>query len=299
MNLDSMSEIIAVSLQENKPIWELVIETDLENRSVTRDDTIEKMTKAWQTMLEASENYDPERRSKSKMAGGQAEQMRTYAKSGNTIGGDFTAEVMYEALAMGESNACMCRVVAAPTAGACGVMPAVLIPLYRRENISTERMVQAMLVASGIGSVIAYRASISGAAGGCQAEIGSASAMTAGALVTLRGGTVEQVGHAVAMALKNLLGLVCDPVAGLVEVPCVKRNVIGALNAIAAADMALAGIESRIPVDEVIDAMGEVGRRLPVEFRETALGGLAATPTGKAFKKKLRNSTSKTLSGNK
>lgn len=299
MNLDSMSEIIAASLNENKPIWELVIETDAENRGVTRENTIGKMTKAWQTMLEASENYDPERRSMSGLVGGQGAQMREYAAKGNTIGGGFTAEVMSEALAMGESNACMCRVVAAPTAGACGVMPAVLIPFYRRENISTERMVQAMLVASGIGSVLAYRASISGAAGGCQAEIGSASAMAAGALVTLRGGTVEQVGHAVAMALKNLLGLVCDPVAGLVEVPCVKRNVIGAMNAIAAADMALAGIESRIPVDEVIDAMGDVGRRLPVEFRETALGGLAATPTGKVVKEKMLSNKSRTLKGDK
>lgn len=287
MNLDSVSEIIAASVSENKPIWELVIETDIENRGVTRENTIEKMTKAWHTMLNASENYNPERRSMSGLVGGQGEQMRAYAAENDTIGGDFTAQVIAEALAMGESNACMCRVVAAPTAGACGVMPAVLIPYYRRKQIPEERMIEAMLVASGIGAVIAFRASISGAAGGCQAEIGSASAMAAGALVTLRGGTPEQVGHAVAMALKNLMGLVCDPVAGLVEVPCVKRNVIGAMNAIAAADMALAGIESRIPVDEVIDAMGEVGRRLPVEFRETALGGLAATPTGKVVKEQL------------
>ena len=295
MNLDSMSEIIAASVSENKPIWELVIEADMENRAVTRENTIEKMAKAWQTMLDSSRNYDPQRRSMSGLVGGQGEQMRAYAAGGNTIGGNFTAEVMAEALAMGESNACMCRIVAAPTAGACGVMPAVLIPFYRREKISDERMVEAMLVASGIGAVLAFRASISGAAGGCQAEIGSASAMAAGALVTLRGGTAEQVGHAVAMALKNLMGLVCDPVAGLVEVPCVKRNVIGAMNAIAAADMALAGIESRIPVDEVIDAMGDVGRRLPVEFRETALGGLAATPTGKAVKDTLLSNKKKTM----
>lgn len=287
MNLDSMSEIIAVSVSENKPIWELVIEADMENRGVTRENTIEKMRKAWQTMLDASQNYDPQRRSMSGLVGGQGKQMRAYAAGGNTIGGSFTAEVMAEALSMGENNACMCRIVAAPTAGACGVMPAVLIPFYRREKIADERMVEAMLVASGIGAVLAFRASISGAAGGCQAEIGSASAMAAGALVTLCGGTAEQVGHAVAMALKNLMGLVCDPVAGLVEVPCVKRNVIGAMNAIAAADMSLAGIESRIPVDEVIDAMGDVGRRLPVEFRETALGGLAATPTGKMVKERV------------
>ncbi|MBR2491058.1 MAG: L-serine ammonia-lyase, iron-sulfur-dependent, subunit alpha, partial [Ruminiclostridium sp.] len=150
------------------------------------------------------------------------------------------------------------------------------------------KILEALYVASGIGAVIAYKACIAGAAGGCQAEIGTASAMAAGALVAIRGGSKEQIGHAVAMALKNLMGLVCDPVAGLVEVPCVKRNVIGAVNAVSCADMALAGVESRIPVDEVIDAMGEVGRRMPVEFRETALGGLAATPTGQAVKERLR-----------
>ena len=176
---------------------------------------------------------------------------------------------------------------AAPTAGACGVLPAVLLPLCKYEELTQHQLLEALYVAAGIGSVIAYKASIAGASGGCQAEIGTASAMAAGALVALRGGEGEQIGHAVAMALKNLMGLVCDPVAGLVEVPCVKRNVIGAVNAISAADMALAGIESRIPVDEVIDAMGEVGRRMPVEFRETALGGLAATPTGERLKREL------------
>jgi len=245
------------------------------------------MRRTWRAIVEASDTYAGSFRSNSGLVGGQGAQMREYAARTQTIGGDFAAQVIAEALAMGESNACMRRVVAAPTAGACGVMPAVLVPLYRQGTYSEDQMVQAMYVASGIGAVIAYRACIAGAAGGCQAEIGSASAMAAGALVALRGGAAEQVGHAVAMALKNLLGLVCDPVAGLVEVPCVKRNVIGAMNAIAAADMALAGIESAIPVDEVIDAMGDVGRRLPVEFRETALGGLAVTPTGKAIKKRI------------
>ncbi|MBR2896202.1 MAG: L-serine ammonia-lyase, iron-sulfur-dependent, subunit alpha [Oscillospiraceae bacterium] len=295
MNLDSMKELISASIDSGTPIWELVIEAEQKNRGVSREDSFEKMNKTWQAMLDASENYSGERRSMSGLVGGQGERMRTYAANHQTIGGDFTSEIIAEALAMGESNACMCRIVAAPTAGACGVMPAVLIPLWRREKISTEQMIQAMFVASGIGAVLAYRACISGAAGGCQAEVGSASAMAAGALVTLRGGSAEQVGHAVAMALKNLLGLVCDPVAGLVEVPCVKRNVIGAMNAIAAADMALAGIESRIPVDEVIDTMGDVGRRLPVEFRETALGGLAATPTGKAVRKQMIQSQKKIL----
>ena len=150
-----------------------------------------------------------------------------------------------------------------------------------------EEIIKALYVASGIGAVISFRACIAGAAGGCQAEIGSASAMAAGALVALRGGDARQIGHAVAMTLKNLMGLICDPVAGLGEVPCVKRNVIGAMNAVSAADMALAGIESRVAVDEVIDAMGDVGRRMPVEFRETALGGLAVTPTGQAVKRRM------------
>ena len=293
MNLDSMKEILAAARREEKPLWEIIVETDMENRGATREDSFAKMSRAWHAMLEASDSYTGKRHSASGLVGGQGEQLRAYAAAGGAISGDFAAQVIAEALCMGESNACMRRIVAAPTAGACGVMPAVLIPLYRRDNIPEEKMLEAMFVASGIGAVIAYRACIAGASGGCQAEIGSASAMAAGALVTLRGGAPEQVCHAVAMALKNLLGLVCDPIAGLVEVPCVKRNVIGAMNAMAAADMALAGIESRVPVDEVIDAMGDVGRRLPVEFRETALGGLAATPTGKAVKERMMGKRSK------
>lgn len=293
MNLDSMNDILSAARQEGKDFWEIVLEADMKNRGVSRTDSLNKMAEAWHAMREASQVYTGERRSVSGLVGGQGKLMREYASEKTPIGGDFTAQVIAEALSMGESNACMRRIVAAPTAGACGVLPAVLIPLYWQDNIPEEKMLEALFTASGIGAVIAYRACISGAAGGCQAEIGSASAMAAGALVYLRKGTAEQMCHAVAMALKNLLGLVCDPVAGLVEVPCVKRNVIGAVNAIAAADMALAGIESRIPVDEVIDAMGEVGRRLPVEFRETALGGLAATPTGKAVKKQLHGDKKK------
>ena len=168
------------------------------------------------------------------------------------------------------------------------MLPAVLIPLYERRQAKEEQIVESLYVAAGIGAVIGYRACIAGALGGCQAEVGTASAMGAGALVALQGGTPAQIGHGVAMALKNLMGLVCDPVAGLVEVPCVKRNVIGAVNAVNAADMALAGIESRIPVDQVIDCMGDVGRHMPVEFRETAQGGLAATPFGRAVQEQMK-----------
>ena len=287
MALDSMKEIFERSARENIPFWEIVLQYDMEERQVSRQASMAKMLSTWQAIQDAADSYTGTQRSVSGLVGGDGLKMRLYARRGESIGGEFMDEVIVQAISMVESNACMRRIVAAPTAGSCGVVPAVLLPLCEREHYTQHELLEALYVASGIGAVIAYRASISGAAGGCQAEIGTASAMAAGALVSLRGGTNEQIGHAVAMALKNLMGLVCDPVAGLVEVPCVKRNVIGAVNAISAADMALAGIESRIPVDEVIDAMGEVGRRMPVEFRETALGGLAATPTGKAVKERM------------
>ena len=287
MALDSMKEIFERSARENIPFWEIVLEYDMEERQVSRQASMAKMLSTWQAIQDAADSYTGTQRSVSGLVGGDGLKMRLYARRGESIGGEFMDEVIVQAISMAESNACMRRIVAAPTAGSCGVVPAVLLPLCEREHYTQHELLEALYVASGIGAVIAYRASISGAAGGCQAEIGTASAMAVGALVSLRGGTNEQLGHAVAMALKNLMGLVCDPVAGLVEVPCVKRNVIGAVNAISAADMALAGIESRIPVDEVIDAMGEVGRRMPVEFRETALGGLAATPTGKAVKERM------------
>lgn len=287
MALDSMKEIFERSARENIPFWEIVLQYDMEERQVSRQASMAKMLSTWQAIQDAADSYTGTQRSVSGLVGGEGLKMRLYARRGESIGGEFMDEVIVQAISMAESNACMRRIVAAPTAGSCGVVPAVLLPLCEREHYTQHELLEALYVASGIGAVIAYRASISGAAGGCQAEIGTASAMAAGALVSLRGGTNEQIGHAVAMALKNLMGLVCDPVAGLVEVPCVKRNVIGAVNAISAADMALAGIESRIPVDEVIDAMGEVGRRMPVEFRETALGGLAATPTGKAVKERM------------
>ena len=287
MSLDSMKEIFDLMEQKGKPFWEVVLEDDMDARQVTRNQSMAKMLLTWQAMVDAADSYTGRKRSVSGLVGGDGMKMRQYAIRGEALSGGYVSEVITEALSMAESNACMRRIVAAPTAGACGVLPAVMLPLCKYEELSQHQILEALYVASGIGAVIAYRACIAGASGGCQAEIGTASAMAAGALVALRGGSGQQIGHAVAMALKNLMGLVCDPVAGLVEIPCVKRNVIGAVNAVSVADMAMAGIESRIPVDEVIDAMGEVGRRMPVEFRETALGGLAATPTGRAIKKRM------------
>ena len=225
------------------------------------------------------------------MSGGDGKKMKEYTKTHDCLCGDFMGRVIVEALKMGESNACMRRIVAAPTAGACGVLPAILVPYYdsllKNENKeqdvaeAEEKIIKALYVAAGIGGVIAKRASISGAKGGCQAEIGSASAMSAGALTYLQGGNETQIINSASMALKNLLGLVCDPVAGLVEVPCIKRNVGGAVNAVSCSQMALAGIESRVPADEVIDAMAYVGDKMDETLRETGIGGLAGTPFGK------------------
>lgn len=291
MALDSMAEIFEKAEAGGKPFWQVVLDTDMEERQVTAEASLEKMRATWRAMLESVETYQGDRRSVSGLVGGDGARMRTYAETGETLCGPYLREVIATALCVGESNACMRKIVAAPTAGACGVLPAVLAPLYQGGRAGEEEIVQALYVSAGIGAVIGYRASIAGASGGCQAEIGTASAMAAGALTALRGGDARQIGHAVAMALKNLMGLICDPIAGLVEVPCVKRNVIGAVNAVSCADMALAGIGSRVPVDEVIDCMGEVGSRLPVEFRETALGGLAATPFGQSVKQQMHQRT--------
>ena len=271
----SVKSLLSANL--DKPLWQTVLEDDCRDRDVSAEDSMTKMDKLWQTMKASVLDYDPTRRSPCGLSGGQGAQMATLA---NSICGPFIQEVISTALKLGEHNACMGRIVAAPTAGACGVLPAVLIPLQRKDRLPNETMVECLYVAAGFGQVIATRASISGAEGGCQAEVGSASGMAAAALVHARGGSREQMAAACAMALQNVLGLVCDPVAGFVEVPCVKRNVMGAVHAMSCADMALAGLEGGIPCDEVIDAMAAVGLALPPSLRETGEGGLAATPTG-------------------
>lgn len=287
MALESMKEILTAAQEKNIPFWEVVLTVDMDEREVTREQSWEKMRMTWQAMLDSALTYQPEEKSFSGLVGGDAEKMRVYAAGGKALGGEYIQNVMINALRVSEANACMRRIVAAPTAGSCGVLPAVLVPMFQSGAATEDEIIKAMYVASGIGAVISFRACIAGAAGGCQAEIGAASAMAAGALVSLQGGNAEQIAYAVAMALKNLMGLVCDPVGGLVEVPCVKRNVVGSVNAVACADMAMAGIISQIPADEVIDCMGDVGSRIPMELRETALGGLAVTPTGKAVTERL------------
>ena len=287
MALDSMKEIFDRMEQEGKPFWEIVLETDMDERQVTRNQSMAKMLITWQAMSDAADSYTGQRRSVSGLVGGDGMKMRQYCLRGEAMSGGYISEVIAEALSMAESNACMCRIVAAPTAGACGVLPAVLLPLCKYEELSQHQLLEALYVASGIGAVIAYRACIAGASGGCQAEIGSASAMAAAGLAYLQGGDDEQIVNAMAFALKNMLGLTCDPVCGLVEVPCIKRNSAGAVNAVTSAQMALAGICSAIAPDEVIDTMRRIGNALPACLKETSEGGLATTPSAQKVREKM------------
>ena len=284
----SIEDIVNLCNENNMSFWQVILRADASERMAAEDASFAAMRDMYRAMKRADAEYDKTLKSPSGLSGGDGEKMRKYNKDGKNLCGPFMGLAMEKAIKMGESNACMKRIVAAPTAGSCGVVPAVLINyenFYEKTDDSDnggkrteKRMTEALLVAAGIGNVIAQRASLSGAAGGCQAEIGTSSAMAAGALAYLRGGD-EYISDAAALALKNMLGLACDPVAGLVEVPCVKRNASGAMNALCAADMALAGIKSFISADEVFDAMREIGELMSRELKETGKGGLAVTPT--------------------
>lgn len=287
MAFGALEKIVQECEKTGLELWEVIMREDLRERDASEEESMEKMRTLYQAMRDADAGYDKDMRSASRLVGGEGYKLQQAVENGNTICGSFIGRVMTRAMKMGECNACMRRIVAAPTAGSCGVIPAVFLTYQEEFGESEERMLQAMYVAAGIGQVIASRASISGAEGGCQAEIGSASAMAAGAVAWLRTGDAVCAMHGAAIAMKGLLGLACDPVAGLVEVPCVKRNVIGAVNALTSADMACAGIRSVIPPDEVFDAMADIGKLLPSSLRETGEGGLAATPRGRQIARDL------------
>lgn len=279
MNYHSINDLVELCHKNNAQIWQVIMMDNAHERMVSEDKIFENMRVMYKAMKTADNNYDKSLKSPSRMAGGDGELMYQYNKSGRNICGDFVGMVMEKALKMGESNACMRRIVAAPTAGSCGVIPAVFISYETYFKALEDDMVKALLIASGIGAVIAENASIAGASGGCQAEIGSASAMAAAGLTFLQGGDSLQIVNSSALALKSMLGLACDPVCGLVEVPCIKRNVAGAMNAITAAQMSMAGIKSVISPDEVIDSMQRIGAAMPSSLKETAREGLAITPT--------------------
>lgn len=280
----SIRQLEEMEMESALPLWRQILAASAEESGISEEESLRRMGDALRAMIEADAAYDPGQSSHSRLIGGDAERMRRYVESGQSICGEFVGRVLTGAIRMGECNACMHRIVAAPTAGACGVMPAVLLPYAQAHGTAQEELIAALYIAAGFGMVIATRASMSGAEAGCQAEIGTAAAMAAAALVYLHGGNVQQMSAAVAIALKNMMGLVCDPVAGLVEVPCVKRNAAGAMNALCAAELALAGVRSRIPTDEVIDAMRAVGEMIAPQLRETGQGGIAASPTAIRFR---------------
>lgn len=287
MAYNSIEDILKICNENNTPFWRVIMETDMQERAVSEEQSFNTMKKMYEAMYEADQNYDKSLRSESKMTGGDGEKLHEYNVSGKNICGEYVGLAMEKAVKMGESNACMRRIVAAPTAGACGVIPAVLLSYKELYHTDERKMIEAMFVTAGIGNVIAMNAYIAGASGGCQAEIGSASAMAAGALVYLQGGNDNQIVNAMSFALKSMLGLVCDPVCGLVEVPCVKRNSAGTVNAIASAQLAMAGIESAIKPDDVIDAMRRVGNSMHPSLKETGEGGLAATKSAELIKQRM------------
>lgn len=284
----TIEELVQLAEAEGKRISEIMIEEECAAGETTPEVILEKMGLHLATMEKAVQRgLQEDITSRSGLTGGDARRLHQYIARGKTVADAKMLDVVARAIATNEVNAAMGTIVATPTAGSSGVIPGCLFGLSEHLGIQREEMIKFLFTSGAIGYVIANQSFISGATGGCQAEVGSASAMAAGAIVEMAGGTARQSAHAVAIALKNLLGLVCDPVAGLVEVPCVMRNAMGAANAMVAADLALAGVESPIPADEVIGAMYRVGQAMPGTLKETALGGLATTPTGERIRRKL------------
>ena len=287
MEYTTINELVETAKENGISVGEAVLKDQAVQMEQTEEHLLAQMEESLQVMEKAVESgMDPGLRSTSGLTGGDAWKMMKYGKTGGMTG-SFMTGAMARALAVSEYNAAMGKIVAAPTAGSCGIMPGCLVSVMKERGIAREKILRGMFTAAGFGMVIAKRASVSGAQGGCQAECGSAAAMTAAALTELMGGTPQQAADACAIALKNQLGLVCDPVAGLVEIPCIKRNVAGIMIAFSSADMALAGITSRIPADEVVDAMKEVGDSLPCALKETAQGGLANTPTARRMRESV------------
>lgn len=281
-------ELIEVCTKENISISEYTIRAEQEESGLTREAILNKMKKNLLVMKEAAEyGINNPVKSVSGLIGGDAPKLQRYIEQGNSLCGDFIVKAMARALSCSEVNAAMGRIVAAPTAGSCGILPAVIITAGEKLNKTEDELVQALFAASGIGILIAKNATLAGAEGGCQAECGSAAAMGAAAVVEMMGGSVEMSLDAGAIVIKNILGLVCDPIAGLVEAPCAKRNIAGAVNALTTADLVMSGVKSIIPFDDTVLAMYRVGKQLPCELRETALGGLANTPTGIRLKEQI------------
>ncbi|KNF10190.1 putative L-serine dehydratase, alpha chain [Gottschalkia purinilytica] len=281
-------ELLALTEKHNKKISEIVLQRECKITGLSEQEIREKMKRSFDIMkASAKDGMEKEIKTVGGIIGGDAKRVAGYAKSEKTLCGETVLKAAARALSCSEINASMGRICAAPTAGSCGIVPSTVTTAAEVYGSTDEEIVDALLTASGIGIIISTNATVAGAEGGCQAECGAAAAMAAAAMVEMAGGTPEMSLHAASIAIKNVMGLVCDPIAGLVEAPCAKRNASGAVNAMISADLALAGVKSIIPFDEVVDAMYEVGKALPSELRETALGGVAATETGKRIMKEI------------
>ena len=288
LKYESIAELIEEAEKQGRRISEVVLADQARAMETTELELYEKMEIDFQVMVNAVQaGQRQDQRSMSGLTGGEGFKMKAYAKEKGGLCGAFLSGAISRALAVAGCNASMGKIVAAPTAGSCGILPGCLVSLWEDRGLPEEDIIMAMFTAGAFGMVIAKRASIAGAQGGCQAECGSAAAMAAAALVELMGGTPGQCADACAIAIANQLGLVCDPVAGLVEIPCIKRNVSGLVIAFSSADLALAGIEAKIPADECLDAMRNVGDAMSETLKETARGGLAATPTGIRLQKQV------------
>lgn len=287
--LNSMQEIIDYAVENGTTFAEIMISEEMSLKGISRDEVRALMKQNIDVMREAVEKGITGEGVKSVTGytGQDAVKLATYNEREHALSGYEMVEALKGAIATNEVNAAMGIICATPTAGSSGTIPGILFKLEKSHHLTTDQMIDFLFAAALCGKVIANNASVAGAIGGCQAEVGSASAIAAAAAVEIFGGSPQASGHAMALAISNLLGLVCDPVAGLVEIPCVMRNAIGSGNGLISADLALAGVESKIPVDEVIEAMDKVGRNLPASLRETGIGGLAGTPTGEAIKRKI------------
>ncbi|MDU3708707.1 MAG: L-serine ammonia-lyase, iron-sulfur-dependent, subunit alpha [Staphylococcus lugdunensis] len=292
---DSIRETIDYAVENDMSFADIMINEEMELQGKSREDVRAIMKQNLEVMRAAVEKGTTGEGVKSVTGytGQDAIKLNKYNESQHALSGHEMIEAVKGAVATNEVNAAMGIICATPTAGSSGTIPGVLFKLEKTHDLTEDQMIDFLFTSALFGRVVANNASVAGATGGCQAEVGSASAMAAAAAVAIFGGKPEASGHAMALAISNLLGLVCDPVAGLVEIPCVMRNAIGSGNALISADLALAGVESRIPVDEVIEAMDKVGRNLPASLRETGLGGLAGTSTGEAIKRKIFGDTEK------
>ncbi len=275
--------------KNNKKIYEIVIEKEIENTGISYEALMEKMNETLLVMKNsATSALDREIKSVGGLIGGDAKRVEEYKNSGKTLTGNLVISAMAKALSTSEVNASMGRIVAAPTAGASGILPSALLSAQEKLELMDEDLMMGLFTAAGVGEIVAKNATVSGAEGGCQAECGVAAAMAAAAIVEMAGGAPESSFDAASFALINIMGLVCDPIAGLVEYPCALRNASGVVNALISADLALSGVKSLVPFDEVVEAMYRVGKMLPESLRETALGGLATTPTGEEAKRRVQ-----------